>query len=92
MTKWCDYRIIGNNVTYVYEVDESIASMEDAMANYDFIKAGLSEKLLGEDNGPNDNFMHKVKTLGLGMGYLYVGDVTHKRMEIIFDNEELLLK
>ena len=89
-TVWFDYSIIDNNVSYLYEIDESVVSMDYVMENYELIKSNLSEQLLGVDNGPNDSFVHQAKALGLGMSYVYFGSITNKRMEIVFKNEELL--
>ena len=84
-TIWHDYSIVGNNVTYLYEIDESVASMDYVIDNYDLMRSYLSEQLFGVD----DSFVLQAKKLGLGMNYVYFGSITNKRMEVLFKNEEL---
>ena len=89
LTIWRDYSIVGNNVIYLYEIDESVASMDYLIENRDLLQSNIAEQLLGNDNA-DDSFMHQAKALGLGMSYVYFGSITNKRMEIVFKNEELL--
>ncbi len=89
LTIWRDYSVVGNNVTYLYEIDESVASMDYLIENRDVLQSNIAEQLLGDDNA-DDSFMHQAKALGLGMSYVYFGSITNKRMEIVFKNEELL--
>lgn len=85
LTIWHDYSIVGNNVTYLYEIDESVASMDYVIDNYDLMRSYLSDQLFGV----NDGFVLQAKELGLGMNYVYFGSITNKRMEVLFKNEEL---
>ena len=78
----------GNEVVYLYQIDESVVDMESLEANAGMMRDNVKNML---ENGGEAvlHFMKRVIDTGRSLGYRYTGTESGKKVELVFTNEEL---
>lgn len=81
----------GDNVTYVYEIDESSFDFEDMIADKESFKNQLKNQisLLSTPDNEVYAFMSLLRDTGKNLRYVYKGNTSGKTMTIEFANSEL---
>jgi hypothetical protein len=78
----------GNSVVYLYQVDESVVSIDNLKSNSDATKENLKNML--ENGGPLvQTFLKKVIDTGRNLGYCYIGNESGATTEVVFTTDEL---
>lgn len=77
-----------NSVVYLYQVDESVVSIDDMKSNADATKGNLKNML--ENGGlPVQTFLKKVLDTGRNLRYRYTGNESGATTEIVFTTDDL---
>ena len=78
----------GNSVVYLYQVDESVVSIDDMRSNTDATKENLKNSLM--NGGPLvQGFMKKVVDTGRDLRYRYTGSKNKETAEVVFTPADL---
>lgn len=88
-TTWTDIVIEPNCVVYIYELEESIISIELFKENKKFVKEELTKNVVENKDTAFVGFKKNCKLAGKGIKYKYIGSETNEAFEVTFKASEL---